>query len=146
MPQRKPHFAFSALLALATIAFNQPSSHAQGWPGSGDDPLIAFAHKWDANRDGIYTCSEWKHFTRRIFSKADKNHDGFVEAREFGSIRAADPIFSETSLSYFDMDYDGRIRPAEFIDRENPFFLRYDANRDCQVTMKELNDDGPARR
>lgn len=142
MPQRKLNFAFSALIVLATITLGEPGTQAQESSGNGDDPLIAFAHRSDANRDGIYTCNEWKLFMRRIFSKADQNHDGFIETREFASIQTSDPIFSETSLSYFDMDDDRRISPSELVDRENPFFLRYDANRDCQVTMNELNDDG----
>lgn len=145
MPKRKIRCALPSLvvLAVATLGYQAGAEEALA---SGDDPLVVFAQRWDGNRDGIYTCGEWKLFARRLFHKADRDRDGAVEASEFRAIKGADPIFAETSLSYFDMNGDERIEPEEFVDRENPLFLRYDGNRDCRVTMPEIMGDGPVRR
>ena len=44
------------------------------------NPLLSSAPSWDLNGDGIYTCDEWKVFVNKIFDRADKNHDGHVDA------------------------------------------------------------------
>jgi hypothetical protein len=142
----KSLFTLSCLIALATVVLDRQGAYASESTSRSEDPLIAFAQRWDGNRNGIFTCSEWKLFMRRLFRKADRDRDGVVEAKEFPVISGADPILSETSLSYFDSDGDKRIEPDELIDRENPIFLRYDANHDCQVTMPEImNDKGGSK-
>lgn len=141
MSKRNLRLALFALLAFAALILGlRAAAHAE------DDPLVAFAQKWDGDRNGIYTCSEWKLFMRRLFAKADRNRDGFIEAPEFRTISSADPVFAETTLAYFDVNGDRKLVPAELIDRENPFFLRYDFNHDCQVTMQEIIGDGTGQR
>jgi len=102
------------------------------------DRLIRDANAWDANGDQVYTCDEWKKFVTDIFNKADRNHDGFVDAQEFNAIRNAGPQFKDASLGYFDDNHDGRLSRAEFVDKPNPFFLELDVNRDCKVTLEEI--------
>lgn len=101
------------------------------------NPLLSSAPSWDLNDDGIYTCDEWKAFVNKIFDRADKNHDGYVDAQEFKTIKNADPLFRDADLGYFDNDHDGRSR-REFVDKPSPFFLRYDKNSDCRVTPDEI--------
>lgn len=93
---------------------------------------------WDLNRDGIFTCDEWKQYASLIFRRADRNHDGFVSAEEFATIRQADPSLASADLAYFDGNNDGRLSHAEFVDKPSPFFARYDANGDCRVTPAEF--------
>jgi len=102
------------------------------------DPLLSSAHSWDLNGDGIYTCDEWKVFVNKVFDRADKNHDGHVDAQEFKTIKNADPLFRDADLGYFDEDHDGRLSRREFVDKPSPFFLRFDKNGDCRVTPDEL--------
>ncbi len=100
--------------------------------------MLRLAHAWDANDDQIFTCDEWKKFVTGIFNQADRNRDGFVDAQEFKSIQNATPQFKDASLDYFDDNRDGRLSRAEFVDTPNPFFLQFDRNRDCKVTLDEI--------
>jgi hypothetical protein len=105
---------------------------------SEDDPVVASAHLWDADHNGIYTCDEWKQYAGRIFNLADRNHDGYVDAKEFKTIQQAAPMFKEADLAYFDENHDGRLSRDEFVNKPNPLFARYDRNGDCRVTPEEL--------
>jgi EF-hand domain pair len=105
---------------------------------SEDDPVVASAHLWDADHNGIYTCDEWKQYASRIFNLADRNRDGYVDATEFKTIQQAAPMFKEADLGYFDQNHDGRLSRDEFVNKPNPLFARYDRNGDCRVTPAEL--------
>ena len=100
--------------------------------------MIRMANAWDANNDQVYTCAEWKSFVTDIFNMADRNRDGFVDADEFKAIQDAAAQFKDSSLGYFDDNRDGRVSRAEFVDKPNPFFLQFDINRDCKVTLEEI--------
>lgn len=102
--------------------------------------MLRFANAWDLNNDQVFTCAEWKKFVTDIFNQADRNRDGFVDAQEFKSIQDATPQFKDSSLGYFDDNGDGRVSRAEFVDKPNPFFLQFDKNRDCKVTIEEIMD------
>ena len=43
---------------------------------------------WDANHDGVYTCDEWKSFADRLFTLADRNHDGKLDPSEFVQVQS----------------------------------------------------------
>lgn len=102
------------------------------------DPLVAAASRWDANHDGIFTCEEWKQYADRLFTMADKNSDGFLDAKEFQQLGKIDPIFSGADIGYFDDNRDQRVSCKEFTNKPNPLFAKYDANGDCRVTSEEL--------
>lgn len=105
------------------------------------DRLIAWATIWgDAERKGVYTCEEWQRYATRLFNDADKNHDGYVDAQEFKSIQQADPMLRESDLGYFDDNHDGRLSRSEFVNRPNPFFVRFDRKGTCRVTLDDLLD------
>ena len=133
------------LIAWASI-FDAAPARAQMPGGDGRpvvprpvvDPFLASTSRWDANQDGILTCDEWRLYANRIFTLADKNGDGFLDATEFKAIGKIEPIFAAADLSYFDDNRDRRISRAEFVDKPSPFFARYDLNRDCRVTAQEL--------
>lgn len=108
------------------------------------DPFLASIPRWDANHDGTLTCDEWRQYANRLFTIADKNGNGFLDATEFQHIWKIEPIFAGADLSYFDDNHDRRVSRAEFVDKPSPFFARYDLNRDCRVTSKELKGPGDA--
>lgn len=74
-----------------------------------------------------------------VFSRADKNRDGFLNASEFDDLRRSERFFASADFLYFDDDRDRRIGRKEFVDRPNPLFVRYDRNNDCRVTAEEMN-------
>jgi hypothetical protein len=134
-------FLWGCVLGLAACASIGPAS-AQG--ASEDDPVVASAHLWDADHNGIYTCDEWKQYASRIFNLADRNHDGYVDATEFKTIQQAGPMFKEADLAYFDDNRDGRLSRDEFVNKPNLLFARYDKNGDCRVTPEELKGTASA--
>jgi hypothetical protein len=99
---------------------------------------MAAASRWDANHDGVFTCEEWKQYASRLFTLADKNTDGFLDAKEFQQLGKVEPIFADAEIAYFDDNHDQRLSRKEFAGKPSPFFARYDANRDCRVTAEEL--------
>jgi hypothetical protein len=102
------------------------------------DPFVAAMARWDANHDGVLTCDEWKQYANRLFTLADKNGDGVLDATEFRRLQQLEPIFADAAMSYFDDNGDKRVSRAEFVDQPSPFFARYDLNHDCRVTSQEL--------
>jgi Ca2+-binding EF-hand superfamily protein len=145
------------LLLLATVgAASAQSGSGTGLPGvfdspppdlrsfnrAGEEPVRQSAPAWDANHDGIFTCDEWKQYATRLFNTADANRDGFLDAKEFETLKRSDPSFKNAEPSYFDDNHDGRVARAEFIDKKSPLFARYDRNNDCRVTAEELRGGG----
>jgi len=112
------------------------ASRARGY-----DPYLTWASVWgDRQGRGVYTCEEWKAYVGKLFDQADRNHDGFVDAKEFEAIRKADPMFKDADIGYFDDNRDGKLSRAEFVNQPNPFFARYDKKGTCRVTIDEIMD------
>jgi Ca2+-binding EF-hand superfamily protein len=108
---------------------------------------------WDANRDGIFTCDEWKGFVDRIFTLADRNRDGKLDKAEFATVQKADAALADADFGYFDENQDGKIARKEFVDKPSAFIMRFDRNGDCRVTGDEIRattapkgPQGPAER
>jgi Ca2+-binding EF-hand superfamily protein len=114
------------LVLLAAV----PVAIAQSAPGG---PEI-----WDANRDGVFTCEEWKNYLDRTFTLADRNRDGHLDATEFATVRKAGGMLAEADFGYFDENQDGKITRGEFVGKPSEFILRYDRNGDCRVTPDEI--------
>ena len=136
--------ALFLLFAAAHSAAAQQSGRSETTEVSrsrGNDPFLAWATVWgDPQGRGVYTCEEWKRYAAKLFDDADRNHDGFVDAKEFESIRQADKMLRDADLAYFDDNHDGRLSRAEFVNKPNPFFARYDRKRKCVVTLDEISD------
>lgn len=132
----------SCVLVLAcAIAGAGAAQNDKGTPArySVLDSLVSWASTWgDVKREGVYTCDEWKRYAARLFKDADRNHDGYLDAKEFETIRKADPMFREADLAYFDDNRDGRISRDEFVDKPNLFFIRYDKKGTCRVTLDDI--------
>lgn len=93
---------------------------------------------WDSNHDGVYTCDEWKAYMARLFTSADRNHDGKLDPTEFAIIKKADPTLADADFGYFDENQDGKITRSEFVDKPSQFILQFDKNGDCRVTPDEI--------
>jgi EF-hand domain pair len=102
------------------------------------DPLKAGADSWDANHDGVYTCDEWKKHLDRVFTLADRNHDGRLDVAEFATVKKADPALADADFGYFDENQDGKVTREEFVSKPSEFILRFDKNGDCRVTQDEI--------
>jgi hypothetical protein len=144
--------SFCALLLLAAataaavaqqrkeVETSTAASRARGY-----DPYLTWATVWgDREGRGVYTCEEWKRYVAKLFDQADRNRDGFLDAKEFEAIRKADPMFKEADVGYFDDNRDGRVSRAEFVNQQNPFFARYDKKGTCRVTLDEIMDQANA--
>jgi hypothetical protein len=140
--------AVALLLTSAAVALAQSTP-----PRAQDGMLKDGPPVWDANHDGVYTCDEWKKYAERLFTSADRNHDGKLDTSEFEIIRKADATLADSDFGYFDENQDGKITRKEFVDKPSAFILRFDRNGDCRVTADEIKaasapkgPDGPAER
>ena len=125
--------AVALLLSGASLALAQPTPQpAQDAMLSNGPPI------WDTNHDGVYTCDEWKSYVDRIFTSADRNHDGHLDQSEFATVQKADATLAEADFGYFDENQDGKITRKEFVEKPNVFILRFDRNGDCRVTADEI--------
>jgi hypothetical protein len=109
-----------------------------------DGPLGTGPDTWDANRDGVYTCDEWKSYLDRWFAAADRNHDGRLDATEFATLRRPNTFFADADFGYFDENQDGKISREEFVGKPSEFILQNDKNGDCRVTPDETKGAGDA--
>jgi Ca2+-binding EF-hand superfamily protein len=125
-------------LTVALVVTGAIPALAQSAPPPGDPMLGNGPPTWDANRDGVYTCDEWKRFMDRLFSSADRNHDGHLDPSEFQIVRKADATLADADFGYFDENQDGKITRQEFVDKPSAFILRFDKNGDCRVTAEEI--------
>jgi hypothetical protein len=137
------------LMAVATGAAAQQTKPGETSTAAsrarGYDPYLTWASVWgDREGRGVYTCEEWKRYVGKLFDQADRNRDGFLDAKEFEAIRKADPMFKDADVGYFDDNRDGRVSRAEFVNQRNPFFARYDKKGTCRVTIDEIMDQANA--
>jgi hypothetical protein len=86
------------------------------------------------SRRGLYL----RRFADRIFTAADRNHDGHLDRSEFPAIQKADAALADADFDYFDENQDGKIMRKEFVDKPSVFILRFDRNGDCRVTGDEI--------
>jgi EF-hand domain pair len=141
-------------IAIGLLLMSGPPTFAQSAPRPEQDGLLKNGPPvWDANRDGVYTCDEWKGFADRMFSSADRNHDGKLDPSEFATVQKADATLADADFGYFDENQDGKITRKEFVDKPSAFILRFDRNGDCRVTGDEIRaanapkgPQGPAER
>ena len=141
----KSLYALLLLMAAAAVAAAQQHKQTETTTAAsrarGYDPYLTWATVWgDRQGRGVYTCEEWKAYVNKLFDQADRNHDGFVDAKEFEAIRKADPMFKDADIGYFDDNRDGKLSRAEFVNQPNPFFARYDKKGTCRVTIDEIMD------
>jgi Ca2+-binding EF-hand superfamily protein len=124
-------------IAVVLLVTSVPLAFAQSAPRP-DVLLNNGPPVWDTNHDGVYTCDEWKKYADRIFTSADRNHDGNLDKSEFETVRKADATLADADFGYFDENQDGKITRKEFVEKPSAFILRFDRNGDCRVTPDEI--------
>jgi EF-hand domain pair len=142
------------VVAVGLLLTGASPALAQSTPQPAQDGMLKNGPPiWDANRDGVFTCDEWKSFANRLFASADRNHDGKLDPSEFAIVQKADASLAEADFGYFDENQDGKITRKEFVEKPNAFILRFDRNGDCRVTGEEIRaanapkgPQGPAER
>jgi hypothetical protein len=125
--------AIGLLLASGSLALAQSTDSKTRPAAASSGPEV-----WDANHDGVYTCDEWKSYLDRMFTLADRNHDGHLDKKEFETVRKAAPILADADFGYFDENQDGKITRSEFVSKPSEFILTNDKNGDCRVTRDEM--------
>jgi hypothetical protein len=125
-------------LTLGLLLTSHVATFGQTSPPPHDAMVKNGPPAWDANHDGVFTCDEWKSFADRIFTSADRNHDGKLDPAEFTTVQKADSALADSDFGYFDENQDGRITRKEFVEKPNAFILRFDRNSDCRVTPAEI--------
>lgn len=130
---RRIGVAVGLLLAGGSVALAQSADDKARPAAAASGPEV-----WDANHDGVYTCAEWKSYLDRMFTLADRNHDGRLDAKEFETVRKAAPMLADADFGYFDENQDGKITRKEFVEKPSAFILRFDKNGDCRVTADEI--------
>lgn len=103
-----------------------------------DMGYLASAVTWDRNKDGSVGCNEWREYQVELFQLADVVRDGKLTQAEFDKIISVDRLFAIAGFSYFDVNRDGFVDRAEFIDKPNPAFTLLDKNGDCVLAADEL--------
>jgi len=137
-PSRATSYLLVGVVSLVCISQPRAQTLPAGVSPPRVDPLPDGPLIWDYDRDGTYTCDEWKRYMEQLFQFADQNRDGFLSASEFPAIRRAERTFAQAELGYFDDNRDGKVSRPEFVDKPSRFIGRYDRNADCKVTAAEL--------
>lgn len=102
-----------------------------------DRVFLMAAGSWDRNRDNMVTCDEWKAYATELFNGADASRDDALDATEWAEIVKTDRMFETANLDYYDVNNDGKVSRAEFVDRPNPVFKLMNAT-DCKLTGDQV--------
>ena len=105
----------------------------------GPDPAAAFALA-DANHDGVVTRAEFRASREARFQALDRNHDGVLTLDDLPMVSGFRPGAArlEHQLMSFDLDGDGKVSLAEFIDGSMRLFDRLDATHKGFVTLAQF--------
>lgn len=138
-------------LTFALLAAATPLLAQQGQPGS------HFVDMWDLDGDSKVTAAEATERRGDVFSAFDTNEDGFLDAEEYvlfdeareadmaenggqgghgrgGMMRAADGMLMDRN----DMDKDGKVSRAEFVDNAATWIAAMDHDNDGAVTTADF--------
>lgn len=132
----------AAVLALALLA--PASAFAQ----TGGERAIERMREADANHDGAITRAEFVAYRASQFTRIDRNQDGFLTQQDAPPFaRLAPAAFNPAAMTeQFDVNNDGRVSRAEFVNGPTLMFDRADANHDNVVVRAELDAAAAAAR
>ena len=139
MPRlRTLHHGF--LLAGSSIALLGAgcSATAPGLSDSIEGSFIRAAQTWDLNHDGKVTCDEWRSYAASLFKEVDTNHDGKLTREEFAKLQKIDRLFEVANFDYYDVNKQGFVTQADFVDRPNLAFATLDKDGTCVLNSYQL--------
>ncbi|WP_374311115.1 hypothetical protein [Dongia sp.] len=101
-----------------------------------------FLQRFDADKDGKLTATEWPTKGRMTFADVDANADGAVTADELAKMRKPHDgkggPDDKNHLARFDTDKDGKISAAEWTAQGDKIFARLDDNKDGKIAKDEM--------
>jgi Ca2+-binding EF-hand superfamily protein len=100
--------------------------------------FIRAVKTWDLNRDGKVTCEEWRSYVGSLFMEADSDHDGKLTREEFAKLPKIDRLFEVANFDYYDVNRQGHLTQADFVDRPNPAFAALHQDKSCVITSDQL--------
>jgi Ca2+-binding EF-hand superfamily protein len=129
-PVTDARLAYLFGLALACCVLGTPPGRAVG---AGDNSSELFAIL-DQNGDGVVTREEFLRMKTEIFYRALKDLD--QEQR----LAPSDINITPQAFADADLDGDGKISGAEFVQAPFTQFEAIDANGDQKITLKEFRE------
>ncbi|MDB5433430.1 MAG: hypothetical protein JWP35_4546 [Caulobacter sp.] len=123
----------AATLALVIAAAGMAATSAWAQAGIASE---------DTNKDGVVTKAEHTAGAEARFKRMDMNHDGVVDATEAGKIKKFLSMRSPkmaAAIDLLDLNHDGKITHAEFIEASDARFGKLDLNHDGQVDKAEMD-------
>ncbi len=102
--------------------------------------FIRAVQTWDLNHDGKVTCEEWRTYAASLFKKADSDHDGKLTREQFAKLPKIDRLFEVANFDYYDVNKQGYVTNADFVDRPNPAFAALDHDKSCVIDLYQLRD------
>jgi hypothetical protein len=126
------------LLACTALCLAATTAQAQLQP----DPAQIFEAA-DANKDSKITQDEYRAARAKLFSKLDRNGDGFIDKQDKRRrLRTQKEGEGEDRLAEFmgeyDTDGDGRISQAEFNNHPMQGFERVDTDKNGELSAAEI--------
>ncbi len=111
---------------------------APGLSDTVEGSFIRAAQTWDINHDGKVTCDEWRTYAASLFKDVDTNHDGKLTREEFVKLEKIDRLFEVANFDYYDVNKQGFVTQADFVERPNPAFTALDKDKTCVLSSYQL--------
>jgi hypothetical protein len=95
----------------------------------------------DTNGDGVITREEFHAARDQLFGRLDRNGDGYIDRNDLSGRRAGRQKAQERLadlVAQLDVDADGRVSKAEFVNGPTPLFDRADTDRNGELSQDEV--------
>ena len=135
---RTRHYALLAAHCFITLCGAGCTATSPGMSDTVEGSFIRAAQTWDLNHDGRVTCDEWRSYAASLFKEVDTNHDGKLTREEFAKLEKIDRLFEVANFDYYDVNKQGYVTQADFVDRPNPAFAVLDKDHTCVLNSYQL--------
>ena len=73
-----------------------------------------------------------------LFKEADSDHDGKLTWEEFAKLPEIDRLFEVANFDYYDVNNQGYVTQADFVNRPNPAYAALDQDKSCVINLYAL--------